>query len=84
MNVGRFEEKGSTILADTSPLCKNNQKSIGKSWNKGKPAILAEGGGSHNHEERWPPPWPPYLYKTLIESEYLTKNKQLWININRK
>lgn len=44
MNVGRFEEKGSTILADTSPLCKNNQKSIGKSWNKGKPAILTEGG----------------------------------------
>lgn len=44
MNVGRFEEKGSTILADTSPLCKNNQKSIGNLGNKGKPAILAEGG----------------------------------------
>lgn len=44
MNVGRFEEKGSTILADTYPLCKKNQKSIGKSRNKGKPAILAEGG----------------------------------------
>lgn len=43
MSVG-LKKKGSTILANTSPLCKNNQKSIGKSWNKGKPAILAEGG----------------------------------------
>ena len=84
MNVGRLEEKWEYDPRGHLPIVQNNQKSIGKSWDKGKPAILAEGGGCHNHEERWPPPWPPYLYKTLIESEYLTKNKQLWININCK
>lgn len=83
MSVG-LKGKGEYDPRGHIPWAKITKNQYAYLWHKGKPAILAEGGGNHNHEERWPPPWPPYLYKTLIESEYLTKNKQLWININRK
>ena len=43
MSVG-LKKKGSTILADTSPLCKNNQKSICMSWNKGNPRSSRRAG----------------------------------------
>lgn len=44
MNVGRLEEKWEYDPRGHLPIVQNNQKSIGKSWDKGKPAILAEGG----------------------------------------